>query len=131
MTHTLTTEIAKIWQDIRNINEEITPLEIKRRELRESVDKLQNQVKEEMFSTPEWVAFKKLAEEFDPTYYFVSLDNSDDYRDCHEDDGTLHIYHGKLRACFISNQDISKSEWNKIARPIVKAFGFKWSECSL
>lgn len=62
-------------------------------------------------------------------YVFADLDNTDDFRECMEDDRTLHITIGKVRGCFICNQDITKAEWNKLARPIVKQFGFSWSKC--
>jgi len=59
---------------------------------------------------------------------FAEVDSFDDFRDCMEDDGTLHITIGKVRGCFICDQDITKAEWNKLARPIVKQFGFSWSK---
>jgi len=45
-----------------------------------------------------------------------------------EDDGTLNINIGKVRGCFICDQDLSASAWNKKAQPIVNLFGFNWSD---
>lgn len=76
----------------------------------------------------------KYAESFDAfenagaEYTYVDAENEDSLREVIEDDGTLHITIGKARGCFICNQDLTRSEWNKEARPIVKQFGFKWSD---
>lgn len=48
----------------------------------------------------------------------VDADNSDDFREIGEDDGTLHVSVGKLRGCFISDQFCSRKEWNARARAI-------------
>ncbi len=56
------------------------------------------------------------------------IDGSKTDRKVVEDDGTLHITIGQVRGCFICNQDITRVEWNREARPILKALGFKFAD---
>ena len=52
------------------------------------------------------------------TFLCYDFENSDDYFEVVEDDGTLHISYGKVRGCFICNQEISRKEWKAEAREV-------------
>lgn len=77
------------------------------------------------------VANKELIEKFENegAYdVYIKLNSDDSFRGAVEDDGFLHIQIGQVSAAFIGDQDLKKSEWNAKAKPILKAFGFKWSD---
>jgi len=116
--------VAQIADLVQELAPKLKELEAHRTTLREVTDAEENRVRE----LPENADFLKLADELGAEDIFIDLENADDFSEAMEDDGTLHITKGKVRACFICNQDISKTKWNVLARPIVKAFGMKLSK---
>lgn len=70
----------------------------------------------------------QLFEENDAEFVFADLDASDDKFSVSEDDGTLHINIGKVHGCFICNQELKKSEWNKQAKEILKKLNIPFSK---
>lgn len=70
----------------------------------------------------------KMFEENDVEYIFVDLEASDDRLSVVEDDGTLHIRIGKVRGCFICNQELKKSEWNKEVKEILKKLNIPFNK---
>lgn len=67
-------------------------------------------------------------EENDSVFVFADLDSRDDRFSVFEDDGALHIAIGKIRGCFICDQDLKKSEWNKKAREVLKALDIPFNK---
>lgn len=119
--------------EMKALRELMAPIEAELRPMKIAIDGLyekQRALREEMLKELKAAnpTFVELARKHSVYSFYVDPENADDYREIVEDDGTLHITSGKLRACFIADQDMRKSEWNALARPIVKAFGFKWSD---
>lgn len=74
------------------------------------------------------MTFIKQCQELDPYVdIYIDVEYDKDEFCAFEDDGGLFIRKGKVTACFINDQEISKSEWNKQARPILKHFNLKLS----
>lgn len=108
-------KLASLRESIRPIKEQIDELE---KEQEDIVEKIEMDILE---SNSKIFTEFKLAGAVD---IFAEIDNLGTERSANEDDGTLHITIGNIRGCFISDQDITKSEWNRLARPILKRFGF-------
>lgn len=120
----------KNLQELRNKRNEIekiiAPFEAELNDINDEIDSLEANLEESIKEQNKEVvnAFEEAGAEF----VNVRIDESDDKRSICEDDGALIINIGKISGCFICNQELSKSEWNKLARPIVKQFGFSWSD---
>lgn len=115
----MSAERNKLESSIKGVNQKIYDLQNKIKTLASKIEQ------EILYSNKEIV---QKFEEAGAVDVSADLDNNDSDRNMNEDDGTLHITIGKIHGCFISDQDLSKSEWNKLARPIVKLFGFSWSD---
>lgn len=113
----ITKEIESLREEIRPVNEQIEKLEENRNLFFESLERLILNSNEEIV--------KKMRNIDSEVNIFVVPDNSDNVKEICEDDGSLHITIGKIHGAFINNQDLTKAEWNKLARPIAKEFGFK------
>lgn len=126
-------ETAKIANELSNklmpfykIQSDYKENSNKRRRIEELILQALSEDKESAYKE----AFE-IAERNDVRYIFWETGNKLGIREIFEDDGTLHITIGEVRFCFISNQDITKTQWNKEARPIVKAFtgfGFTFNQ---
>ncbi len=105
---------------IELVHQEMHPLEVRLRELQLERNTLVQEVENEILA-----AHQEVVDRFNEEgaeYIFVDIENADDLIEVCEDDGTLHISFGKIRGCFICNQDISRSVWNKEANSIMKTF---------
>jgi len=119
-------KLKELESKLAEIREKIRPFEDTKNLIEEEIKEIKEVLEKEEFEKNKDLVIKmnKLYVE----YLFVDLDEEESRKEVLEDDGALHICIGKIRGCFICNQDISKSEFNKRARPIVKEFGFKWSD---
>jgi len=127
MDKKLENELAELYAKRHNLEKKLEPIKkriveintIKRREEDEELEKLKKENKE----------FMELVNKYDADYFFLERNNKWDEREIFEDDGTLHVVYGRLRACLINNQNLSRSEWLKRAKPIIKElidkFGYK------
>jgi SMC interacting uncharacterized protein involved in chromosome segregation len=112
-------EKAKLVRSIEGVNQQIDSLE-------NNIETVEKDIEQEILDSNKEQVQK--FEEAGAECVFADIDGKDSDRKICEDDGTLHITIGKVRGCFISNQELTSSEWNKEARPIVKLFGFTWSD---
>ena len=65
---------------------------------------------------------KETVEEFENAgaeYIFTEFENTDDVLEIVEDDGILEITRGKIRGCFICDQELTRGQFNKLAREIM------------
>ena len=101
---------------------EIEPLRKKMNAAGEDLERIKEEIKSiELAKIPEIVA---LAEDYDVRYFYIDMDNEDDYRNALEYDGSLHISVGKIRFSFIWDEDLSMNDWKQEAAPILKAFWY-------
>lgn len=114
----LDTKIDDIKKSLAVLEKSIAPTNRKidnlRNKLTELCDKAEALILSENKST---VA---LFEENDAEYIFIDRDREDGVWRVGEDDGTLHINFGKVRGCFICNQDISAKEWKADAKKVLE-----------
>lgn len=112
--------------EIRKLENTIAPTKRKINNLRERADKLEAKLESSILKAEASTVEMFENEGADNVWVIINGDDTD--RKICEDDGALIITIGKIGAAFICNQEITQSEWNKQARPIVSKFGFKWSE---
>lgn len=117
--------INSINAEIKELENSIRPVEDQIKSLKDLKNNLEVEVEKQIQidNLNVWEAFQD--EGADDVW--VDLSNSKDRRTAIEDDGALIICLGQVCASFICNQEIRKSDWNKEAKPILEAFGFKWS----
>ena len=120
------------YKELKNkiefIDEQIRPLERDRYEISKVLKIVTETLEEVVKSEPRNKEFIEKCKEFESEDIFIDLEESDDKFTYCIYDGTLHITQGKIHACFIRNEDLSKSEFKKQALPIIAAFGIKWSD---
>lgn len=116
-------ELEAIKNESKEVSDELSKfyaLETRKRELHKEEDAKKLEILNKIKETPYYTAFVDFFENsFEASYHFLALDKEDSYREIHEDDGTLHITFGKIRGCFISNQEIERADWNKRANVVL------------
>lgn len=113
--------LEREWNDINEELAKAYPLQIKQREIGNLVDQKIRDILEKIKSSAYYAEFVNFCENnYEMNSYHLELTNNDEDREVMIDDGTLHISFGKIRACFISNQEINRAEWNKLAKWVLK-----------
>jgi len=118
----------KLKEKINVLDEQIRPLEREKYEINKELRIVTETLEEVVKSEQRNKEFIEKCNEFDPEDIFVDLEENDDRFEYGTDDGTLHISQGKIHACFISNQDLSKKEFKEQSTPIINAFSIKWED---
>lgn len=118
----ISAEIAKLKKEVEPTLKEIEKLE---NELEVLIDEAE---KNELAKNSDTV---KLFNDNGAEYIFVDFEADDNRFSVGEDDGTLHVRIGKLRGCFICNQDLTKSEWKKEAREILKQLNIPFNKLDI
>jgi len=114
-------EIQKVEKKIELATKK---LEEEKNKLEEKFNKLENKL-ENIVKEQNKELIEKIEASDEHNYTFIDLKSDSDEITVHEDDGTLHINFGKIRGCFIGNQDINKSEWNKLAKKVLSELNLK------
>lgn len=112
---------------VNNLEADIMPVRNQIREIQARIKAIEQEQEAVILSAPENQDFINLCNEVGAEG--IQADHRTEPA-VFEDDGALFISNGQVVAFFICNQEITKSEWNRQARPIVRAFnqfGITWS----
>lgn len=122
-------QIKEIESLIKEVQDEIQPKVAQIASMNSHRKSIIADLEKEIMEDPRNAEFIAKCEELNAEFVFANYraDFSDSITETFEDDGSLHIQKGNISGCFICNQDIRKAEWNKQARPIMKAFGIPFS----
>lgn len=115
-------QLNTLYTQVTPINRAISTLQNSKREIEDS---LRDQILQDN------QGMVKVLEDAGAEEIYVDFDNADDFKDAFEDDGTLHVVFGKVRGCFINNQDLPKSRWNVRASRIadrLNKYGIVYNE---
>lgn len=121
-------KLDETQMEIWKLEKEIKPIQNKINNLQEFYRLVEKKAEELVRADEVNSSTIRSLEEAGAEYIYIDLENADTLRNVCEDDGTLHITFGKVRGCFICNQDIKKSDWNILAKEILKKFNFPFSE---
>lgn len=113
-----TIKIDELTIQYNKIREKLFPLEQKAYKINEEIKRLKK-IDEEIILE----LYKEVVAKFEDAgaeYIFVEFKGKPGFVSVIEDDGTLHITDGKIRGCFICNQDLTKTRWNKEAKEVMK-----------